>query len=148
MQRSCADVNSPYKRKCWTNSGGPLVNSLLWGKDMYKKRWRETNQEHDNPAGKCDDPQTDRGREQVRLYNGACKTMLHTLYIINICSVIFPHNFRGEKSSLVVRTFRKPIRIMQQNLTIHLCKSRSSEKLCNCRLWFWFLSSACFLRFN
>ncbi len=29
MQRSCADVNSPYKRKCWTNSGGPLVNSLL-----------------------------------------------------------------------------------------------------------------------
>jgi hypothetical protein len=29
-QRSCADVNSPYKRKCWTNSGGPLVNSLLW----------------------------------------------------------------------------------------------------------------------
>jgi hypothetical protein len=31
MQRSCADVNSPYKRKCWTNSGGLLVNSLLWG---------------------------------------------------------------------------------------------------------------------
>ncbi len=30
MQRSCADGNSPYKRKCWTNSGGPLVNSLLW----------------------------------------------------------------------------------------------------------------------
>jgi hypothetical protein len=30
MQRSCADVNSTYKRKCWTNSGGPLVNSLLW----------------------------------------------------------------------------------------------------------------------
>jgi hypothetical protein len=29
MQRSCADVNSPYKRKCWTN-GGPLFNSLLW----------------------------------------------------------------------------------------------------------------------
>jgi hypothetical protein len=26
MQRSCADVNSLYKRKCWTNSGGPLVN--------------------------------------------------------------------------------------------------------------------------
>jgi hypothetical protein len=24
MQRSCADVNSPYRRKCWTNSGGPL----------------------------------------------------------------------------------------------------------------------------
>ncbi len=21
----------PYKRKCWTNSGGPLVNSVLWG---------------------------------------------------------------------------------------------------------------------
>ncbi len=31
MQRHCADVNSPYKRKCWTNSGGPLTNSLLWG---------------------------------------------------------------------------------------------------------------------
>ncbi len=31
MQCSCADVNSLYKRKCWTNSGGPLVNSLLWG---------------------------------------------------------------------------------------------------------------------
>ncbi len=31
MQRSCADMNSPYKRKCWANSGGPLVNSLLWG---------------------------------------------------------------------------------------------------------------------
>ncbi len=31
MQRSCSVVNSPYKRKCWTNSGGPLVNSLLWG---------------------------------------------------------------------------------------------------------------------
>jgi hypothetical protein len=26
MQRSCADVNSPYKRKCWIN----LVNALLW----------------------------------------------------------------------------------------------------------------------
>ena len=23
-QRSCADVNSPYKRKCWTNSVVPL----------------------------------------------------------------------------------------------------------------------------
>ncbi len=31
MQRHCADVNSPYIRKCWTNSGGPLTNSLLWG---------------------------------------------------------------------------------------------------------------------
>ncbi len=30
MQCSCADVNFLYKRKCWTNSGGPLVNSLLW----------------------------------------------------------------------------------------------------------------------
>jgi hypothetical protein len=30
MQRSCADVNFPYKWKCWTNSGGPLVNSLVW----------------------------------------------------------------------------------------------------------------------
>ncbi len=29
-QRSSANVNSPYKRKCWTNSMGPLVNSLLW----------------------------------------------------------------------------------------------------------------------
>ncbi len=32
MQRHCADVSSPYKRKCWTNSGGPLTNSLLWDK--------------------------------------------------------------------------------------------------------------------
>jgi len=32
MQRHCGDVNSPYKRKCWTNSGGPLTNSLLWGR--------------------------------------------------------------------------------------------------------------------
>ncbi len=31
MQRSCAYVNSPYKRKCWLNSGCPLVDSLLWG---------------------------------------------------------------------------------------------------------------------
>ncbi len=22
---------SPYKRKCWTNSGGPLISSSLWG---------------------------------------------------------------------------------------------------------------------
>ncbi len=29
-KRSCADVNSPYKRKCGTNSMVPLVNSLLW----------------------------------------------------------------------------------------------------------------------
>ncbi len=29
-QRSCADVNSPCKRKCWTNSVGPLYQSLLW----------------------------------------------------------------------------------------------------------------------
>ncbi len=28
-----ADVNSPYKRTCWTNSGCPLVNSLLWDLD-------------------------------------------------------------------------------------------------------------------
>jgi hypothetical protein len=28
MQRSCADMNSPSKRKSWTYSGGPLVNSL------------------------------------------------------------------------------------------------------------------------
>ncbi len=27
---SSADVNSPYKRKCWTNSVVPLVNSLLY----------------------------------------------------------------------------------------------------------------------
>ncbi len=40
MQRSCADMNSPHKQKCWTNSGGPLINSqysevsplLFWGK--------------------------------------------------------------------------------------------------------------------
>jgi hypothetical protein len=31
MQCSCTDVNSPYKQKCWTNSGGLLGNSLLWG---------------------------------------------------------------------------------------------------------------------
>ncbi len=29
-QRSCADVNSPYKRKCWTNFVVSLVNSLIW----------------------------------------------------------------------------------------------------------------------
>jgi hypothetical protein len=29
-QRSWADVNSSYKRKCWTNSRGALVSSLLW----------------------------------------------------------------------------------------------------------------------
>jgi hypothetical protein len=34
-QRSCADVNSPYKRKCWKNSVVPLVNSLLWGRFLY-----------------------------------------------------------------------------------------------------------------
>ncbi len=34
MQRPCADVNSPCKRKCWTNSGGPLVNSLLWASTL------------------------------------------------------------------------------------------------------------------
>jgi hypothetical protein len=38
MQRHCADVNSPYKRKCWTNSGGPLTNSLLWGYGAVKYR--------------------------------------------------------------------------------------------------------------
>jgi hypothetical protein len=30
MQLSYADVNSLFKKKCWTNSWGPLVNSLLW----------------------------------------------------------------------------------------------------------------------
>ncbi len=25
MQRSCADVNFPYKRKCWSNSGAPKL---------------------------------------------------------------------------------------------------------------------------
>jgi hypothetical protein len=34
MQRCCADVISPYKPKCWTNSGGPLVNSVLWGRGV------------------------------------------------------------------------------------------------------------------
>ncbi len=29
---TCADVNSPYKRKYWSNSGGLIVNSVLWGK--------------------------------------------------------------------------------------------------------------------
>jgi hypothetical protein len=38
MQRSCADVNYPYKRKCWTYSGGPLVNSVLWGRDQCEMR--------------------------------------------------------------------------------------------------------------
>ncbi len=28
--RSCANMNSPYNRKFWTNSVGPLVYSLLW----------------------------------------------------------------------------------------------------------------------
>ncbi len=32
-QRSCVDVSSPYKRKCWTNSVVPLYQSLLWGMD-------------------------------------------------------------------------------------------------------------------
>ncbi len=31
----CADVNSPYKRKCWTNSEGLLYQSLLWGSVFY-----------------------------------------------------------------------------------------------------------------
>ncbi len=33
MQRSCAEVNSQYKRKCYMNQlGGPsIVHSLLWG---------------------------------------------------------------------------------------------------------------------
>ncbi len=35
MHCSCAEVNSLYKRKCWTNSGGPLVNSLLWGLILF-----------------------------------------------------------------------------------------------------------------
>ncbi len=41
MQSSCADVNSPYKRKCWINSGGSLVNSVLGGScsfNLYSKR--------------------------------------------------------------------------------------------------------------
>ncbi len=33
MQRSCADVNSPYKRKCWTNSGGLLVYLVYYTKN-------------------------------------------------------------------------------------------------------------------
>ncbi len=32
-----ADVNSPYKRKCWTNSGGPLVHSVFWGRNPSAK---------------------------------------------------------------------------------------------------------------
>ncbi len=32
-QRSCVDMNSPYKRKCWINSVVPLDQSLLW---VYK----------------------------------------------------------------------------------------------------------------
>jgi hypothetical protein len=51
MKHSCADMNFPYKRKCWTNSGDPLINSLQlrvaaagcwnsgkWGLMEYK--WR------------------------------------------------------------------------------------------------------------
>ncbi len=45
MQRSCVDVNSPYKRNCWANSVGPLYQSLseeqidniVNGRDIYKK---------------------------------------------------------------------------------------------------------------
>jgi len=40
VQRSCADMNSPYKRKCWTNSGGPLVNSLLCIADEWQLTYR------------------------------------------------------------------------------------------------------------
>ncbi len=36
--RTCSAVapmwTPSYKRKCWGNSGGPLVNSLLWGSKM------------------------------------------------------------------------------------------------------------------
>ncbi len=39
MQRPCADVNSPYKWKCWTNSRGPLVNSSLWGLPVLRDAW-------------------------------------------------------------------------------------------------------------
>jgi hypothetical protein len=38
MQRSCADANSTYRQKCWTNSGGPLVNSVLWGRPVIWMR--------------------------------------------------------------------------------------------------------------
>ncbi len=36
MQRSCTDVNSPYKRKCWTNSGGPLVKWVICGRALSR----------------------------------------------------------------------------------------------------------------
>ncbi len=32
MHCSCADVNSRYKRNCWTNFVGPLDNSVHWAK--------------------------------------------------------------------------------------------------------------------
>ncbi len=36
-QRSCADVNSPYKRKCWTKSGGPLVTLLHYSEGRHRQ---------------------------------------------------------------------------------------------------------------
>ncbi len=39
MQRSCVDVNSPYKRKRWR---GPLVNSILWGPLAFTRRIKGT----------------------------------------------------------------------------------------------------------
>ncbi len=50
MQRSCADVNSSYKRKCWTNSGGPLVNSLLWDPDPDSSKCLDPNLVNTDPT--------------------------------------------------------------------------------------------------
>jgi hypothetical protein len=50
-------VNSPYKGKWWTNSGGPLVNSLLWVFATFQPkkilfRWRKAVEGIDDyPAG-------------------------------------------------------------------------------------------------
>ncbi len=32
----CADVNSPYKRKCWTNSGVHLGYSFIWAVLLFR----------------------------------------------------------------------------------------------------------------
>jgi hypothetical protein len=45
MQRSFADVNSPYKRKCWTDSGGsPLVIRYSEVYIVNKNLWKQNNQ--------------------------------------------------------------------------------------------------------
>ncbi len=50
MQRSCADVNSTYKRKFWTNSGGPLVKLLKIQTEYLKRRTATENSLGRNPS--------------------------------------------------------------------------------------------------